>query len=282
MRFQKNFRKKKFLTKGMVGLIAAFLLAFYASGTMKTEAMGEGELAGYVKVEDALNLRRIPSMDAPIITKLAPGEILNVLLSSSETIEDKEIEEWIKVKTKGGFEGFVKSQFLVIPKIDSNEYELLSVAVITKTDGSSENRNFNMERASSIINGMVLEPGEKFAWYDTKDTKGTIGPASKENGYKKATVIKNKKPVEGYGGGVCQVSTALYNCILKLEIEPEEIYHHSIESSYVEKGMDATVAYSSSQKNLKNFVFTNTKDYAIKFESYTDGPQVVMIAYKIL
>lgn len=281
MKFQNKFRRKKFLTKGMVGVIAIFLLAFCTSGTINTKAMGEAYPKGYVKVASGLNLRRAPNTDSPIITELVPGEIVSILFSSNETEENKETEGWTKVQTDEDIVGYVKNEFLVIPEVDQNEYELLSVAVITKTDGSSENRNFNMEKAAGIINKMVLEPNEKFAWYDTKDIKGAIGPASEENGYKKAPVIKEGKSALGYGGGVCQVSTALYNCILKLEIEPDEIYHHSKQSSYVEKGMDATVAYSENPKDLKNFVFTNTKEYPIKLEAYTDGPQVVIAVYRV-
>ena len=53
-------------------------------------------------------------------------------------------------------------------------------------------------------------------------------------------------------------------------------------STYVEKGMDATVSFSNDKKNLKNFVFTNTKEYPIMFEAYANGPQVVVVAYGII
>ena len=104
-----------------------------------------------------------------------------------------------------------------------------------------------------------------------------VGPASEENGYKKANIILNGKYVKGFGGGVCQVSTAVYNCIYKIGIEPTEHHNHSKASSYVEKGMDATVAYPN-----KNFVFINTCEYPIMFEAYTDEGQVVIVAYKAL
>ena len=125
--------------------------------------------------------------------------------------------------------------------------------------------------------GIVLEPGEEFAWYSTSKTEGIVGPANKENGYKKAPIILNGESAMGYGGGVCQVSTAVYNCIYKIGILPTQHHHHTLESSYVAKGMDATVSFPG-----KNFVFTNTKDYSIVFFAYTDGPQVVVEAYKIL
>lgn len=227
-------------------------------------------LKGYAKVASVLNVRQQPSTQSMVIEKLEPGEIVTI-------IQKNDMNEWTQVQTKEGIVGFVKSEYLQIAFSDSNKYELLAVAVITKTDGSSENRNYNMARAASFINGIILQPEEEFAWYTTQNTEGVVGPASKENGYKEAPIIVSGKPKMGYGGGVCQVSTALYNCINKLEIQPIVHYHHSLTSTYVEEGMDATVSYPN-----KNFVFKNTKDYPILFEVYTDGPQVVAAAYRIV
>lgn len=264
----------KFLKKGLrsklqkVVIALSIILAITSSGVIEASAMGQKEIKGYVKVASHLNLRADPNMDAPIIEKLSPGEI--VIIASDEN------EKWTKVQTQRGYVGYVSNDYLVIPGIDVEEYELISVAVITKTDGSSENRNFNMERAARYLNGLVIHSGDEFAWYDTDTRDGIVGPASKENGYKEAPIIVSGKSAIGYGGGVCQVSTALYNCIYKIGIEPTEHHHHSLASSYVEKGMDATVSYPN-----KNFVFTNTEDYTIMFEAYTDGPQVVVAAYKV-
>lgn len=223
---------------------------------------------GYAKVVSSLNVREEPNTSSKILAKLKPGEIVTVFV----TPED----EWFQVETQEGIVGFVKSDYLEIGYSKLDSYELISVAVITKTDGSSENRNFNMARAASFINGIVIQPGEEFAWYSTKETEGIVGPANEANGYKKATIILNGEPVLGDGGGVCQVSTAVYNCIYKIGIVPIEHHHHSIYSSYVEEGMDATVSYPN-----KNFVFRNTEEYPILFFAYTDGPQVVVEAYKV-
>ncbi len=265
----------KFLKKGLrsklqkVAIALSLILAVCSSNVLVASAMGKQEVKGYVKVDTALNLREDPNMDAPIIAVLLPGEIL--------TIVDTENEEWTKVETSSGYEGYVKNDYLAYA-FNTEEYELLSVAVITKTDGSSENRNFNMERAARYLNGLVLHSGDEFAWYSTDNTEGIVGPASKENGYKEAPISVNGESQMGYGGGVCQVCTALYNCIYKIGIEPTDHYNHYLKTpSYAEKGMDATVNYPN-----KNFVFTNTEEYAIMFEAYTDGPQVVVAAYKIL
>lgn len=265
----------KFLEKALrsklqkVAIALSLILAICSSGVIEVSAMGQKEIKGYIKVVTHLNLRIDPHIDSPIIEKLSPGEIV--------TIVSDENEKWTKVETQRGYVGYVSSDYLVIPGVDVEEYELLSVAVITKTDGSSENRNYNMERAARYLNGLVIHAEDEFAWYDTETREGIVGPASEENGYKEAPIIVGGKSVLGYGGGVCQVSTALYNCIYKIGIKPTEHHHHSLTSSYVEEGMDATVSYPN-----KNFVFTNTEDYTIMFEAYTEGSQVVVVAYKVL
>lgn len=269
MKFPKNNLRSNKLQKGLSLLLVFAIMVLCSSNVMVASAMGKTEVKGYVKVDTALNLRKDPNMNAPVVEILPPEEIV--------TIISTEDDEWTKVETVDGCEGYVRNDYLIISGLDPEEYELISVAVITKTDGSSENRNFNMERAARYLNGLVVHSGDEFAWYDTETREGIVGPASKENGYKEAPIIVNGKSTIGYGGGVCQVSTALYNCIYKIDIVPTEHHHHSLTSSYVEKGMDATVSYPN-----KNFVFTNTKDYNIMFEAYTDGPQVVVVAYKIL
>ncbi len=266
-----NTRKKcNKLTKFFcVLLVVCTALMYVCKPPVKVFASNEISAKGYAKVANALNVREEPNTNSKILAKLEPGEIVTVFVTNEK--------DWLQIQTENGVIGFVKSEYLEIGYSKQDKYELISVAVITKTDGSSENRNFNMARATSFINGIVLEPGEEFAWYSTNKTEGIVGPANKENGYKKAPIILNGEPVMGYGGGVCQVSTAIYNCIYKIGIQPTEHHHHTIKSSYVEKGMDATVSFPG-----KNFVFTNTKDYAITFFAYTDGPQVVVEAYKML
>lgn len=264
-----NLRSTK-LKRGLSILLAiAIIILSGSNARMVASAMGRPESKAYVKVDTALNLRKSPNMDAKVVAVLPPGEIV--------TVVSEEDEEWTEIETDAGYKGYVKNDYLVIQQLDPEEYEMLSVAVITKTDGSSENRNYNMERAARYLRGLVIHPEDEFAWYDTETSDGIVGPASKERGYKKATILVGGKPVMDYGGGVCQVSTALYNCIYKIGIEQTEHHHHSVASSYVTKGMDATVNYPD-----KNFVFTNTEDYTIMFEAYTDGPQVVVVAYKVL
>ena len=257
----------------IVVVVVTFLLIL--SNTMMVFAKNYyPQIKAYVKVSSSLNFRSEPYIGNNVLERLKPGTVLNV-------VDIVKKGKWTKVKLSAGIEGYVSSSYIVIPGIDCEKYELISSAVIT-SNSSSANRNFNMAKASEAINGLTLLPGEEFNWYGDEDTPAVVGPAEKNFGYKAATIISGGKYVTGYGGGVCQVSTAVYNCIVKLGIEPIEHHHHSIASSYVEKGMDATVSYSSNRAYMKNFVFENNLDYPIMFEAYTDGGQVVVVAYKIV
>lgn len=259
MRYRKNV---------LVIVLATFLtLIVLMQNSSISYAKGEFKANAYVNVQSTLNLRQSPSTSSKVILKLKPGD----LLSAEETKNG-----WSKVVLNDGTEGYVKSNYIVFVEQDLEKYDLISVAVINNPS-SPKNRNFNMAKAAEKINGLTLEPDDEFNWYGSDGKDGVVGCASKENGYKEANIIVGRKYVKGYGGGVCQVSTAVYNCIYKLDIKPTEHHHHSLQSTYVEKGMDATVAYPS-----KNFVFSNTKDFSIMFEAYTNGGQVVIAAYKVL
>ncbi|MCI8361834.1 MAG: SH3 domain-containing protein [Clostridia bacterium] len=263
-----NTRKRNYNgTKVLTMVLCIFML--FTRIEVKAAEVDNVPQKGYAKVNTCLNVREDAYDESAVLEKLAPGEIVAIVQFGEDG--------WTKVQTDEGTVGFVSSEYLGIAFSEGDKYEILSAAVITKTDGSSENRNFNMRRAAYSVNGVTLQPGDEFAWYSTENSEGVVGCASKANGYKKAPVIVNKKSTTGYGGGVCQVSTAVYNCIYKIGIEPTEHHHHSLTSSYVEEGMDATVSYPS-----KNFVFTNTKDYTIMLEAYTEDSRVVVVAYKVL
>lgn len=251
----KNRRKKR--KNIVVATLAAIVLLIVgvASGVNAST-----QVKAFVDVETRLNLREGPSTDYKVVGKLLPGEVVTVYGDTQK--------EWVRVTTNDGKEGYVSSQYLEFPELSNDEYEMVATAVIT-SHGSSQNRNFNLAKACEAIDGLVLLPGQEFDWFEV------VGEASVARGYKLATVIQNKQYVMGEGGGVCQVSTALYNCINNLGIVPTEHHHHSLKSSYVQEGMDATVSYPS-----LNFKFENTLDYAITFEAYAEGGEVVITAYR--
>ena len=246
----------------IIFLLGIMFFLVLMSLTSSIKAAERQTQIGYVDVKSSLRVRKEASLESRVLDKLSKGELV--------TVRGEE-GDFLKISfNKDGKEktGYVYSQYITIPEKEG--YELISAAVITSKK-SSKNRKFNMALACEKLNGLTLEPEEQFDWYG----KNGVGQANKANGFKKAKVIMNKKYVEGYGGGVCQVSTTLYNCIYNLGIKPDEIHHHSLPSSYVKKGMDATVAYPS-----KNFKFTNPFDYKIEFEAFSEGEKVVILCYK--
>lgn len=140
---------------------------------------------------------------------------------------------------------------------------------ITSYKGSpNSNRVINMKRAAENINGTVLYPGEVFS------TNKMFKPTTKENGYKPATTIINGKLVDEYGGGVCQVSSTLYNALLYSELEILERRNHSLKVGYLDYGYDATLA--ADYIDLK---FKNSTKYPIYIEAYLTGDKVICNIY---
>ena len=123
-------------------------------------------------------------------------------------------------------------------------------------DAGNKNRSHNVALAAKTINGTVLLPGETFSY------NGILGNTNKEKGYKLGTAYVGGKVVESYGGGICQVSSTLYNSVLYANLEIVERYNHSYIVNYVPAGRDATVAYGG-----KDFKFKNNRNYPIKIVS---------------
>ena len=130
----------------------------------------------------------------------------------------------------------------------------------TNFSGSTENRCENVRLATSKINGTVLYPGEEFSVHDA------ISPIDAESGYQLAGAYENGQTVESYGGGVCQVSTTLYNAVLLAELEITQRSNHSMIVTYVSPSMDAAIA--GDYKDLK---FKNNQDIPIYIEGYISG-----------
>ncbi len=119
----------------------------------------------------------------------------------------------------------------------------------TKYNTKSTSRNKNLQQACNKINNVVVYPGEVFS------TNEHYGPTTVENGYAMSNVIVNNELVEGEGGGVCQISSTLYNAVLRAELEVVERRNHSLAVSYVPAGFDATLA-----NPYIDFKFRNNQD----------------------
>lgn len=133
---------------------------------------------------------------------------------------------------------------------------------------SSAGRAQNVRNGASKINGTVLYPGEQFSVYEA------VNPFTAENGYELAGSYENGTTVQTYGGGICQVSTTLYNAVIRAELAIDERFCHSMIVSYVQPSMDAAIA--GTYKDLK---FTNNYDFPIYIEGYTSGMQITFTVY---
>lgn len=131
----------------------------------------------------------------------------------------------------------------------------------TRFPASNRPRCANIQLAASIINGKVLMPGEKFSFNDV------VGQRTLKRGFKTAGVYVNGRHDEGVGGGICQVSTTLYNAVLMSNLKVHTRRNHSLSVAYVPIGRDASVSYGT-----LDLVFENTMPFPIAVDSvYSPG-----------
>lgn len=160
---------------------------------------------------------------------------------------------------------------LVEPKVKSEDLNRINGIIGSyKTNFSPHviGRNENIRVAANYINDTVLMPGETFS-YNEKTRLKTV-----KNGYKNATVIVNGEIEEGLGGGVCQVSSTLYNSVLYAGLDVVQRRPHSIPSNYVNYGRDAVVS-----DNAIDFKFKNNYDFPIVIKTYTGSSSVTVSIY---
>ena len=123
----------------------------------------------------------------------------------------------------------------------------------TRYDASDKDRTTNLVLACQKLNGKVIMPGQTFSYNET------LGPRTAAAGYKNAKIYESGQVVDGLGGGICQISSTLYNAALMSDMEIVERRNHQFVTSYVKAGRDATVVYGST-----DFRFKNTRTYPVK------------------
>ncbi len=122
----------------------------------------------------------------------------------------------------------------------------------TNYASSDANRASNVALAASKINGVVLNPGDRFSF------NNIVGPRTAATGFKVAHVYEGDRVVDGMGGGICQVSSTLYNAVLLADLKIVYRTNHSMPVAYVPLGRDATVSYGSI-----DFIFENNKKHPV-------------------
>lgn len=143
-------------------------------------------------------------------------------------------------------------------------------AYSTRYDGGDKDRSTNLEIACKKIDEKIVLPGETFSY------NKTLGARTTKAGYKTAKVYENGAVVDGIGGGICQISSTLYNAVLKANMQTVERRNHQFITSYVPEGRDATVAYG-----VTDFKFKNTRKYAIKIKATASNGVATISIYGI-
>lgn len=198
----------------------------------------------------------------------------NITVNEGSTGIELDIKASLE-KIKKQLETGIISDNLVINVIESKitKDELSNIDTVlgrysTTIKASSAGRVANIKKSAQKMNGYLMMPGEEFSYVDI------TGPYTSANGYGNAPVIVEGELQSGIGGGVCQVSSTLYNSVLYAGLEIVEIKNHSIPSSYVGKGRDAVVNDSG-----VDFVFKNNLSQPVYIRSYASGTTVVTEIY---
>lgn len=138
----------------------------------------------------------------------------------------------------------------------------------TEFNAENYNRSNNIKVAINNIDNMIIKPNGEFSF------NKFIGRRSIERGFKEAPVIINGELKPGMGGGICQVSSTIYNSALYAGLEIVQAKNHSIPSAYIPKGRDAAVSYG----NI-DLIFKNNYSYPILIQNKVEGNKVVSIIY---
>ena len=155
----------------------------------------------------------------------------------------------------------------VNPEPKETEIASFTTKIYTKDSG----RQNNVTIACSTLNDTIVENGKTFSF------SNTVGRATSSKGYKKADVFRNGDVVEALGGGLCQISTTLYNAVLKVkDLKVTERHPHSNKVPYIKTGKDAAVSYGA-----QDFKFVNNTGNSIKIKAENTPNNVTIKLLKL-
>lgn len=189
--------------------------------------------------------------------RLKKKEMEKVILSSINDKKEEVIEIPVAIEE-------------TVPKLTYEKLSKLNTKISSFTTGfasSAAGRATNIELAANKINGALIMPGETFSF------NNKTGPRDLAHGYKTAPIILKNKLEDGLGGGVCQVSTTLYNAIVRANIKSTERSNHSLVPAYVKPGFDATVS------EYIDYKFKNTLKYPIFIEGVIQNRTLTFNVY---
>ncbi len=261
----------------IVGRVEALLGEIYSgepgeSYTLDTSGL-EDEVAGQIAImkgqwNKAPKNGSIASYDVSSDSFLFEGEMAGVAID-----EEKLKQDILKALSAKDFDAQITvSAKEVQPEITeaSAKEKYKTIGTYTTNTTANKKRNTNVRLAAEKLNGTILGPGQELSFNDT------VGERTVEKGYQGAAAYNNGEVVEEIGGGVCQVSTTLYNAVLKAGMKISRRQSHTFEPSYVTPGQDATISWGG-----PDFKFINTSSAAIGIRASYSNQTVTVSVYGI-
>lgn len=192
----------------------------------------------------------ITSYDKATDTFVVSGEEKGIIINQEQVASD--ILNALSEKQFGAVITAATSE--AAPEISGDAASKLykTIATFTTKTTSNSARNTNIKLSADALNGTIVQPGEEFSFNET------VGQRTAKKGYKGAAAYSNGEVVQEIGGGVCQLSTTLYNATIGAGLEISKRQSHTFEPSYITPGQDATVSW-----DLPDFRFKNNSSSAI-------------------
>lgn len=303
--FVNGLKNTSFTLKGVAGDMTASADELGITSDVEAaveEAMEVGHTGSLISRYKAINDLKKENIVVNMHLSVDKNKTATLLDSKKETLDIEAVDNGLKrvggefqiIEGKSGQEVNVVDSVLAIndylsTKWDGKDNTIELVVEVKEPRGSKEElakvkdvlgtyttnyassawgRKKNVENGCSKINGTIVYPGEEFSVY------GTVSPFDKEHGYELAGSYANGTTVETYGGGICQVSTTLYNAVIRAELKISQRYNHSMIVSYVPPSGDAAIA--GLDKDLR---FVNDQDTPIYIEGSCGGGTITFTVY---
>lgn len=230
----------------------------YRQGVLGQMLKTFNEKLGVKTVDATLNMDPVEGL---VIVPGSPGEVVDVAALMENLPKEWEEIDDLRIAIA-----------MIAQKPRVNEEDLKGMGELssfsTWFNTGEINRSANLRLAARTLNGTMIKPGEIVSF------NKVIGPRSIETGFNEALTIVGGKFVPGVGGGICQVSTTLYNAVLLAGLNIVERNQHNMAVGYVPLGRDATVSYGS-----QDFRFQNNTDSPIYIRSVTSGGIITINIY---
>lgn len=147
-----------------------------------------------------------------------------------------------------------------VQEIGTEAFPDLLATFSTNYNAGDTNRTTNLKLSAGKINGTVLLPGDEFSY------NKIVGERTIQAGYKMAATFSGGKVVDGLGGGICQISSTLYDAVVMANLDVTVRRNHQFVTSYLPGGKDATVVWGS-----QDFKFVNSRKYPVRITATVSG-----------